>query len=167
MHRGVHSRLHSIKIMNLVRQFCVIVRNYQWIHCSENNRDIRAQRVHCTLTKIKKLCKALRSDIRGSSALLHLLVAALHCICFSLCRIVKSICVKEAITTRLTVSEHYMNTLVMVGVYSALEHLTNLTNYTARAAGWVAKAHPGNTRIGNLRIPLYAKYLFWLEFRGR
>src|SRR2546421_11688871 len=75
MHRGVHSRLHSIKIMNLVRQFCVIVRNYQWIHCSENNRDVRAQRVHCTLTKIKKLCKALRSDIRGSSALLHLFVA--------------------------------------------------------------------------------------------
>ncbi len=167
MHRGVHSGLHSIKIMSLVRQLCIIVRNHLRIHCSKNNRDIRAHRMHSTLAKIKKLCKAFWRDIRGSSALLHLLVATLHCICSSLGRIVKSIRIKEAITARLTVSEHYMNALVMVGVYNALQHRTNLANHRARAAGWVAKAHPGNTWIGNLRIPLYAKYRFWMEFRGR
>src|SRR5260370_22075687 len=78
MHRGVHSRLHRVEIMNLVHQFCIIVRDHERIHGSENNRDTRAHRMHGALTKIKKPGKALWSDIHGSSALLHLLIAALH-----------------------------------------------------------------------------------------
>src|SRR5258708_22352016 len=124
MHRGVHSRLHRIEIMNLVHQFCIIVRNHERIHGSENNRDIRAHRVHGALTKIKKPGKTLWSDIQGSSALLHLLVAALHCICSFLRCIVESMHVKEAITTCLTLYEHDMNTRVMLASGSVLTHLT-------------------------------------------
>src|SRR5258708_2270272 len=165
MHRGVHSRLHRIEIMNLVHQFCIIVRNHERVHGSENNRDIRAHRVHGALTKIKKPGKALWSDIQGSSALLHLLVAALHCICSFLRCIVESLHVKEAITTSLTVYEQDVHTLVMVASDSVLEHLT--TQIAGGTRG-VAQPHPGITwiRSEGEGISLDAKYRFWAESRG-
>src|SRR6266481_4464932 len=112
MHRGVHSRLHRVEIMNLVHQFCIIVRDHERIDGSENNRDTRLHCMHGALTKIKKPGKALWSDIQGSSTLLHLLIAALYCICSCLRCIVESTRVKEAITTCLAVCEHDMHTLV-------------------------------------------------------
>src|SRR2546421_9743309 len=167
MYGGVHSRLHRIKILNLVRQFCIIVRNYQRIHGSENDRDSWAHRMHGMLAKVKELREVLRCDIGSSSTLLHLLVAALYSICYSQRCIVESIRVKEASIAGLAVSKHDMNTLVMITLYGALQHLTNRASYRTGATGWVAETHPGDTWIGNVSIPLYAKHCFRTDCRGR
>src|SRR5260370_1528923 len=162
MHRAVHSRLHRIEIMDLVRQLCIIVRNHQRIHRSENNRDTGSHRVHGILTKIKKPGKVLRSDICGRGTLLHLLIATLHSICASQRRIVEPIRIKEAISA-LTVCKHNMNALVMVVLYSVLQRLTS----RARATGRVAKSHPWNACTRKVGPPRYTKYRFWTEPRGR
>ena len=115
--------------------------------------------MHGALAKIKKPGKALWSDIQGSSTLLHLLIAALHCICSCLRYIVESTRVKEAITTCLAVCEHDMHTLVMIDSDGVLEHLTTQITGDTR---WVAQAHPGDAwiRRSSGGISLNAKYLF-------
>src|SRR5712691_571114 len=147
MHRRVHSRLHRIEIMNLVHQFCIVVRNHERIHGSQNNRDTRTYRMYSALAKIKKPGKALWSDIQGSSALLHLLVATLHRICPCLRYIVEWIRSKETIATCLAVGEQDTHTLPVVAANGVLEHLTT---QIFGATCWIAQAHPGNTwkRIG-------------------
>src|SRR6266566_2336077 len=153
MHRRVHSRLHRIEIMNLVHQFCIVVRNHERIHGSKNNRNIRARCMYDTLAKIKKSGKPIWSDIQSSSALLHLLVAALYCICSCLRNIVEWIRIKEAITACLTICEQNTNTLLMVTANGVLEHLTT---QIARDTCWIAQTYPGNTwkRTGDSGISL-------------
>src|SRR5581483_9781241 len=103
MHRRVHGGLHSIEVMNLVHQFCIVVRNDERVHGSQNNRDSRIYRADSALAKIKKPGKALWRDVQGSSALLHLLVAALHRVRACLRYIVERRHSKKAIAAGLTV----------------------------------------------------------------
>src|SRR5437667_5454707 len=110
--------------MYLVHQFSIIIRNHERIHGSKNNRDSRAQRMNSTLAKIKKSGKAVWSDIRGSSALLHLLVAALHGVSSCLRYIIEPIHIIKASAICLTVGKQDTHPLSMVGANGILEHLT-------------------------------------------
>src|SRR6266487_1344235 len=139
--------------MHLVHQFCIVVRNHERVHSPKNNRDIRAHRMYSTLAKIKKPGKAIWCDIESSSALLYLLVAALHCISPRLRYIVEWIRIKEAIATCLTVCEQDMHTLLMVAANGILEHLTT---QIAGDTCWIAQAYPGYTCKNNPELPFHA-----------
>src|SRR5690348_5114424 len=100
MDSGIHGVLHLIEVGNLVNQGLVVDATNMRIERAKQDRDVRAHRVHSTLTKVIELRKALRWDIdsrRGS--ILHLFITTLYRVGTSLSRIIKRCRIKELGTT--------------------------------------------------------------------
>lgn len=152
---GVHRFFHSIEVSHLLSQQAVVRPDHMGIEGAEQNRNAGAYRMHRSCTEIIELRVEVGWHISGGGRIiLHLLVTALHGICFTRGGILEIALIEDDTQIGLAHIQENPDTLFMVGPYRILE---NSTPQMTIATGQITQAEPTYAQIGSLSITLDAQ----------